>query len=382
MRPLLVVDVSDPRALIEPLNNALFHDGPAVLPRPGGARVTQTAPLEVPDDIAVVIETSGTTGAPKRVALSARAVIASAEAANAALGGGGQWLLVLPAHYIAGLQVITRSLLASTTPVVLHPEPFSSVAIAHHANELLELSSEQELFTALVPAQLQRILDDASSMPVLDSLMQRFSRVLVGGQSIPEHLLARSVERGYRITRTYGSSETAGGCVWDQRPIGDTQVSVIDGRLAIGGSVIAEGYLEDPSRTAASFIEREGARWYLTDDQGSVGADGLVSVHGRLDDVIVSGGVKVSLLAIEKALQAELGVTDVIAVGVPSERWGESPVVVSTKALDVVRVRLIIQKALGPEARPERVVTVSEIPTLSTGKTDRQAVQALVREGS
>lgn len=382
MRPLLVVDVSDPRALIEPLGNALFHDGPAVLPRPGGARVTQTAPLEVPDNIAVVIETSGTTGAPKRVALSARALIASAEAANAALGGGGQWLLVLPAHYIAGLQVITRSLLASTTPVVLHPEPFSSVAIAHHGKELLELSSEHKLFTALVPAQLQRILDDASKMPVLDSLMQRFSRVLVGGQSIPEHLLARSAERGYRITRTYGSSETAGGCVWDQRPIGDTKVSVIDGRLAIGGSVIAEGYLEDPSRTAASFIEREGARWYLTDDQGSVDDDGTVSVHGRLDDVIVSGGVKVSLLAIEKALQAELGVTDVIAVGVPSERWGESPVVVSTKALDVVRVRLIIQKALGPEARPERVVTVSELPTLSTGKTDRQAVAALVREGS
>ena len=138
MRQLSVVDVGDPRSLWEPLSAALFHAGPAVLPRPGGAKVSHTAPLEVTDDIALVIETSGTTGAPKRVALSADAVLASARTAVGELGEPGTWLLLLPANYIAGVQVIARSLVSGTTPVVLHPEPFSSVAMASKAKELLD----------------------------------------------------------------------------------------------------------------------------------------------------------------------------------------------------------------------------------------------------
>jgi non-ribosomal peptide synthetase component F len=93
VRPLSVVDVGDPRSLLEPLTKALFEEGPAVLPRPGGARISHTAPLEVDDQIALVIETSGTTGRPKRVGLSAEAVLAGAEMTSRELGGGGSWLL-------------------------------------------------------------------------------------------------------------------------------------------------------------------------------------------------------------------------------------------------------------------------------------------------
>ena len=196
MRELIVVDVSDPRSLVEPLRHALFEGGPAVLPRPGGAKITATAPLEVEDEIALVIETSGTTGAPKRVALNAEAVLASARAAVEELGEPGTWLLVLPAHYIAGVQVLARSLVSGTTPVVLHPEPFSTVAMASKAQELLGAGTP--LYTSVVPAQLQRILDDAPAMTKLHELMQSFERILVGGQAIPESLLERSAAAGYR----------------------------------------------------------------------------------------------------------------------------------------------------------------------------------------
>ena len=377
MRELVVVDVSDPRSLIEPLRQALFHGGPAVLPRPGGAKITATAPLEVEDDIALVIETSGTTGAPKRVALSADAVLASARAAVEELGQPGTWLLVLPAHYIAGVQVITRSLVSDTTPVVLHPEPFSTVAMASKAAELREAGTP--LYTALVPAQLQRILDDAQAMARLHELMQLFDRVLVGGQAIPGSLLERSAEAGYRVTKTYGSSEPAGGCVWNGRAIGESKVAEFDGRIAISGPTLAHSYLDDPERTARSFVQREGTRWYLSDDAGSIDEQGMLTVHGRLDDVIVSGGVKVALGRVERLVQSDFHAPDAVVVAAEHDTWGHVPVVVTTKDVDLTALRLGIGAALGPESRPDRVVTLPEIPLLPSGKPDRLALTALVK---
>jgi o-succinylbenzoate---CoA ligase len=206
MRELRVIDSSDPRALFEPLHEALFADGPALLPRPGGAKISATAPKEVDDDVTLVIETSGTTGAPKRVALGAQALVASAEAALAELGSPGQWLLVLPAHYIAGIQVITRALVEGKTPVVLHPEPFSTLAMVSHYDELIAAAQGKSLYTAIVPAQLTRILDDQVLMPRLGDMMRSFEAILVGGQLIPEALRQRAQDEGFRIIRTYGSS--------------------------------------------------------------------------------------------------------------------------------------------------------------------------------
>jgi len=379
MRELLVVDVSDPRSLVEPLRHALFEGGPAVLPRPGGAKITATAPLEVDDEIALVIETSGTTGAPKRVALSAEAVLASARSAVEELGEPGTWLLLLPAHYIAGVQVSARSLVSGTTPVVLHPEPFSTVAMASKAQELLDAGTP--LYTSVVPAQLQRILDDAPAMTKLHELMQNFERILVGGQAIPESLLERSAAAGYRVTRTYGSSETAGGCVWDGRAVGDTQIAEFEGRIAIAGPTLAHSYLEDPERTARSFVEREGTRWYLSDDAGVVDEDGVLTIQGRLDDVIVSGGVKVALGRIERWVQSDFHTPDAIVVACEHETWGHVPVVVTTRDLDLTALRLGVGAALGPEARPDRVVKVSDIPLLPSGKPDRLALTARVKSG-
>ena len=379
MRELLVVDVSDPRSLVEPLQSALYEGGPAVLPRPGGAKITATAPVEVADDIAVVIETSGTTGAPKRVALSADAVLASAQAAVAELGQPGVWLLVLPAHYIAGVQVVARALVGGTTPVVLHPDPFSTVAMASKAHELRDAG--MPLYTSMVPAQLQRILDDAPAMVTLHELMQSFQRILIGGQAIPESLLERSVAAGYRVTRTYGSSETAGGCVWDGRPMGGARVAEFEGRIAISGPTLAHSYLEDPERTAQSFVTTEGTRWYVSDDAGSLDSEGVLTVHGRLDDVIVSGGVKVTLGLIERTIQNDHQAPDAVVVAALHTMWGHVPVVVSTRELDILALRRDIGALLGPESRPDRIVKVTEIPLLPSGKPDRLELTRRVNEG-
>jgi O-succinylbenzoic acid--CoA ligase len=380
MRELRVIDSSDPRALFEPLHEALFADGPALLPRPGGAKISATAPKEVDDDVTLVIETSGTTGAPKRVALGAQALVASAEAALAELGSPGQWLLVLPAHYIAGIQVITRALVEGKTPVVLHPEPFSTLAMVSHYDELIAAAQGKSLYTAIVPAQLTRILDDQVLMPRLGDMMRSFEAILVGGQLIPEALRQRAQDEGFRVIRTYGSSETAGGCVWDQRPIGDVKVTEIDGRLAIAGSVLATGYLENPARTAASFIQREGTSWYLSDDAGEVDSDGLVHVHGRLDDVMVSGGVKVSLGRIEKIIHQHFDAPDAIVVAAEHELWGHVPVVVTSALMNLEELRSVMGSELGPEARPDRIHHLAHLPLLPSGKPDRLALGQLVKQ--
>ena len=379
MRPLLVVDVTNPLALLAPLRVALFEGGPAVMPRSAGAPASWSAPGEVPDSIALVIETSGSTGRPKRAGLSAEALLASARASVEELGGPGQWVLALPTHYIAGVMVLVRSLLGGPIPLALFPAPFSPEAFSALGEHIRKDSSEPR-YTSLVPSQLTRILEAASSDDRLDGLMTSFDRILVGGQSIPAGLVERATKAGYRITRTYGSSETAGGCVWDGYPIGDTEVRILDGQVALAGPTLAEGYLGDDERTAQSFVVWEGKRWYRSDDRGFLDETGRLTVTGRVDDIIVSGGVKVSLGDIDAVVQQMVEGGEVCVVAVSHETWGEVPVVISSTPLDRDSVRAFVKERLGAAAQPHQVLHLESMPRLSSGKLDRVALTALAKE--
>ena len=219
-RPLAVVDTADPLACLAALRDALDGEGPAVLFRGGGVNPVQTAPLEVEKRIALVVETSGTTGRPKRVALSADAVLASAAASESALGGPGQWLLALPVQYIAGTNVLARSLAAGTTPMPVPPGRLSSDLVL----EAVAAMNDPVRYTSLVPAQLSRLVDEAEVDDALRRALAGFSRILVGGQATPAPLIARATALGWQLTRTYGSSETCGGVAYEGVPIGQTEV--------------------------------------------------------------------------------------------------------------------------------------------------------------
>jgi O-succinylbenzoic acid--CoA ligase len=301
------------------------------------------------------------------VALSADALLASAAASEAVLGGPGQWLLALPQTYIAGIGVLVRSFAAETEPIVMDPTGFTAERFVEAAAQL----DGALRFTSLVPAQLIRLLDD----PAAHDALRRFDRVLVGGQATPPPLLARALDAGVRLTRTYGSSETAGGCVYDGVPIGSTRLRVTDGQIEISGPTLAEGYLLDPERTDAAFISDATERWFRTGDLGSID-DGVLSVSGRLDDVIVSGGVKVALGEIERLVRTIL--VDAVVVPAPDERWGQVPVVVATQSADLTELRRLASTQLGAAAAPARVVVVDSIPLLSSGKPDRLALRAAV----
>ncbi|MFS2075900.1 AMP-binding protein [Curtobacterium sp. CT11-133] len=371
-RPLVATGTSDPSVVLRGLEAALAG-GPALLPVADGAPALPTpAPATVPQRVALVVETSGSTGTGKRVALSSEALLAGAAAADAALGGPGGWVLALPMHYIAGLNVLTRSITAGTEPVVVAPGHFDAGAFADAADRLVTGPGAPRRYTSLVPVQLARVLDDERATRALAG----FDAVLVGGQATPAPLRDRARAAGGRVVATYGASETSGGCVYDGVPFGTVRTELVDGELFLSGPMLAEGYLDDPDRTAATFTERDGHRWYRTGDAAEV-VDGVVRVLGRLDDVVISGGEKVPLGAVERIVRGLDGQEGAVVTRRASGEWGEVPVVVTDGPLDLDVVRAAVGDALGRAARPADVVVVERLPMLVTGKPDRRAIRAI-----
>lgn len=372
-RPLVTLDASDPLAVLRGLEAALAG-GPALLPVAEGAPALPTPPpADVPRRVAVVVETSGSTGTGKRVALSADALLAGAAAADQALGGPGNWLLALPTHYIAGLNVLSRSIVAGTTPSLVAPGHFTAEAFADAADRLEVGPAAPRRYTSLVPVQLARVLDD----PRATAALARFDAVLVGGQATPAPLRERARAAGVRAVTTYGASETSGGCVYDGVPFGTVQTRLVDGELWLRGPMLAEGYLGDDTRTASTFVVDDGLRWYRTGDAATT-SDGVVRVLGRLDDVVISGGEKVPLGLVERSVRELPGQDTAVVTRRSSDEWGEVPVVVTATPIDLQRVRDHVQAALGRAARPAAVVLVDTLPMLSAGKPDRRAIRALV----
>ncbi len=376
MTRLIPAPGDNPRALLRMLRDAVHGAGPALAL--GG---TGEHPEEVPAGTALVLTTSGSTGVPKSVVLSRSALISGALATSARVGDGA-WLLALPASYIAGVQVLVRSITAGREPAILgghfSAESFAALALGMASSDG---GTRVPSFTALVPAQLATLLDAAAHDSAVAAALRRFEAILVGGQSLPLALRERAEAAGARLVRTYGSTETSGGCVYDGVPLDGTTVRVVDGELHITGPTLADGYLDDPARTDASFVrDAEGVRWYRTADAGTVD-DGLVQVTGRIDNVIVSGGINVSLDRVERVVRELPGLAGAVIVGVPDERWGEGSVIVAPRAagldervlLDAARAA--VAAAIGAPARPARLVLLDALPALSSGKPDRRAIR-------
>ena len=300
---------ADPQEILRAFERSLTGD------LPNSARDNQN-PLgqtEGPESLALVVGTSGSTGTPKQTALSVRALRASARAterffADCPSSGSAkqrrvvsedpaQWLLALPAHYVAGAQVLARSVLAGTTPVVaasvtdgvsFTPEVFLNAA---------ERLSCARRFVSLVPTQVHKLLEAAEASPALGSeiydALGQFTGILLGGAPASASLLAVAGELGLNVVTTYGSAETAGGCVYSGVALPGVRLRVVPedaglldssvagdasaggtpniGRVWLGGEHLASGYMGDNARTASHFfVDADGYRWYRTDDYGSL----------------------------------------------------------------------------------------------------------------
>jgi o-succinylbenzoate---CoA ligase len=406
-RPLHAV-VLPPAAggrLLERLAAALDGSGPAILPLEAElpperlARILDAfAPsaVETPDGLsrrpqrargipvseqtAVVIATSGSTGQPKGVELSASALAHSARASLARVGAvpGDRWLLCLPATHIAGIQVLVRSLVAGTEPVIagrLDAAALEESGCAH---------------VSIVPAQLRRLLaapgPDAGTDTDADkdagagspaTWADNFKSVLLGGAAAPGELIGRARETGIPVITTYGMSETCGGCIYDGLPLDGVSVTTgDDGRIRISGPVLFSGYRLRPDLSAAAL---DGG-WFVTPDLGAVGAAGQLAVRGRADDVINTGGEKVVAGEVASVLETCPGVREAVVVGRPDAEWGErvTAVIVPDNSAQPPTLDLLsrhVRERLPRYAAPRELVLLDAMPMLPSGKPDLEVLR-------
>lgn len=326
---------------------------------PGGAaaEVVEQARdwLDGPEDVPVLIGTSGSTGEPKRVVLTKEAVLASVRASAARLGATGPWVLALPASYVAGLQVIVRSLVAGHPPVVL---------------DWAGWPEGEGWFVSLVPTQLRRMLSSEQDVAAL----RRAHTVLLGGGPIGAELRARAEEAGVRVVATYGSAETAGGCVYDGVPLDGVAVALGEGgRIRIAGPTLFSGYDGAPELTREVLVDG----WFHTSDAGELDEDGRLRVLGRVDDMVISGGVKVPVTAVAARLRAHPDAGDVEVLGRPDPEWGQRVVAFVTGSLDLETARDWVAAEQPRTWAPRRLVHLDEVPMLANGKVDRQRLEGL-----
>ena len=406
-----------------------------------------------PESIALVVGTSGSTGAPKQTALSVRALRASARATErffadypssgsakqrrAVSEDPAQWLLALPAHYVAGAQVLARSVLAGTTPVVAASitdgVSFTPGVFLNAAERL----SYARRFVSLVPTQVHKLLEAAEANPALGSeiydALGQFTGILLGGAPASASLLAAARELGLNVVTTYGSAETAGGCVYSGVALPGVRLRVIPedaglldssvasaaadagqngdsapghtkntGRVWLGGEHLASGYMGDSARTASHFfVDADGCRWYRTDDYGSLtpstpnapedeGAP-MLNIVGRSDDVIITGGVKVSARAVAAVLESHPAVREAAVMGIPDARWGSAVAAAITlrgasgaqSAPDASQatcdmLREFCTDKLGAAGAPKFLRIFADFPTASTGKPDLRAIYSML----
>ncbi len=382
------------------------------------------------DSVALLVGTSGSTGIPKHTALSARALRASAEATEGFFKGAGsegsQWLLALPAHYVAGAQVLARSVLAGTEPViarsVTEPVHFSPDVFLRAVEQL----SSTHRFVSLVPTQLHKLLETARNQPrtgkEIHAALRSFTGILLGGAPASADLLAAAQELGLNVVTTYGSAETAGGCIYSGRVLPGVRVELIPeegmpsvpdservpaqvGRIWISGAHLAQGYLDDPGRTAEHFFAAvDGTRWYRTDDYGLLSAHApgeprVLRVLGRSDDIIITGGVKISARAVAEVLESHPAVREACVIGLPDARWGtaiaaavtlvpsahaaaaaatptENRPALNEELCALLRARCA--EKLGAPAAPKLLSVLPDFPLTSTGKPDRREIYSIL----
>ncbi|GAA1535417.1 AMP-binding protein [Brevibacterium picturae] len=385
------------------IDRALEGRSILVLPRNRDDSITEVAPSQwtgAGRAPALILFTSGSTGTARAVALSAEALTTSARATERFLAGPGDWHLSLPINHIAGFQVELRARLAGWEPVRATSATFTAEAFADEAAELFARSGDRPSYTSLVPTQLHRILADERA----SEAAAKFDAILLGGSAISPALLERADARGLHIVRTYGMSETAGGCVYNGVPFDGLEITITESStIDLRGQVVADSYVEitpeghiAPVDDQALTTDDDGARSMHTSDLGRLD-DGVLTVLGRADDIIVSGGTNVSPHALETGLLPTWqhhGIAEVLVTWVPDEEWGKllvalvrtdgriPPAVakVHDSPREFARYLGGLDHRMQGQLLPRLAFPVTEIPHRSIGKPDRRTAARLAEE--
>ena len=334
---------------------ALVSDGPALALSPISTEA-------VASRIALIVTTTGSSGVPKEVGLTASSLLSSAKASNKFLGAefGNTWSLLLPLNHIAGINVLIRSLELGTSPFNL----IGYEGVYPKAD-----------FTAIVPTQLFRALNGNEN---LLHHLQGAKKVLVGGAALTHQLREKAEAAGIEVVESYGSTETSGGCIYNGTPLEGVEYKVgEDKKISISGSTLAHSYLN----IDLELVDSQG--WYHTSDAGRVEENRLI-VEGRIDDVFQSGGENLSLSSIERVISQSFPQLTFAAFTAPHPEWGSALHIALVNSDNSIQVEIqrILEAELGNIAKAKGFLHCSELPLIGIGKVDRSALaHQIAREG-
>ena len=319
----------------------------------GADRVTRLAdPAGRDDELLAVVATSGSTGEPRLVELTRASVAAAVTASSEVLGStaADPWLLCLPPSHIGGMLVLWRHVVLGA-PVVLRY--FSVEAMA---------GMSDTPFVSLVPTQLRRLLDAGTDLA-------RFRAILIGGAALAADLAAVAAAHNANVVTTYGLTESCGGVVYDGRALPGIGVRIAEaGEVQLAGPTLMRGYRSDAAATAAAFT---GDGWLRTRDAGAI-SDGVLTVHGRLDDAILSGGETVWPLQVEAALASHPQVAEVAVTGWEDTEWGQRVVAFVvprdlSAAPTLAELREHVAERLPRYMAPRQLVITAMLPRTTPG---------------
>jgi O-succinylbenzoic acid--CoA ligase len=338
--------------IVARLAKVLDGDGPAIA-------LSTIASSHVPSEIALVVSTSGSTGSGKEVGLSAKAILTSAKSTNAYFGAkpGQVWSLLLPLNHIAGINVLVRNLELGATTLDLRSHqgkyPFAD-------------------FTAIVPTQLFRALNGDTDL--LEHLVSANS-VLVGGAALDPKLREQATAAGIKVIESYGMTETCGGCVYDGNPLPGTKILIADsGLIWISTGSLATTYLNDPD--GWSKLLTDG--YFQTSDNGEF-REGKLFVMGRSDDVIITGGENVSLVAVEKVIRDTFTGVECAAFAIADTQWGQALhlAIAGSVKPDQLAINESLSSKISEAAKVKRFIYLDKLPRTSLDKIDRKKLVEL-----
>jgi len=356
---------------------------------PVGHRPLPAPPADGGDDdnhrVLTLMQTSGSSGAARWVALRLRHHAASVAAIANRLGLSGQdrWLACLPLHHIGGLAIVLRAVFTGAS--VRLQERFDTERVAE------ALAGDAISHVSLVPTMLTRLVDRLEARRE-DLTAAALRCVLVGGAPADPRLLTRARALGLPVVPTWGMTEAAsqlatpspaeaGGMDFTAaagiagRPLDGVELRPDDGReaeLQVRGPMLFEGYIGSPGGPDAD-------GWFATGDRGFVDAAGRVRIVGRTGDRIITGGENVDALAVERALDESGLVDEVRVLGVPDEHWGERVAAVVVSNRDARTLAAWASARLEPHQRPRQWRIVEQLPRTDSGKPDREALLRLLK---
>lgn len=342
------VTVLDPRLPAAEANRVMSVLAPTAIVDDGGRRALSGGRSSDAGD-AIVLATSGTTGEPKGVVLTADAVLASALATSERLGidpSVDKWLACLPLAHIGGLSVVTRAVL-SGTPLVVH-ERFEPTAV-------MAAAAEGATRVSLVTKAMRQI-DPAA-----------FTTILLGGGAIP-------ADRPPNSIATYGMTETGSGIVYERQALPGVEIDITDeSEIRVKGPMLLRCY-----RTATADVNPfDDDGWFSTGDAGVVDSEGVLTVFGRIGDVINTGGEKVWPSRLESFLAEQPGVAEVAVVGRPDADWGQRVVAVvvpNGTGPDLEELRNATKESFGSWYAPREIELVTSLPKTGLGKVKRSEI--------